>query len=172
MVIDSTKEFPPLQTKSFTPFNEVINSQNKQHPLNKQRIKPNTKDSNTNQFYNFQKDNCNDFIGNRESTQSANRLALNKEKSYLKYTQEDENNLNQMDIPTVVQESKKLHQLSQRPVLKDVSNYSKYLKEKKEELQLIVDHEINLSKPIRTHPKLSKESSKLQSNVIKKTLSQ
>lgn len=78
-----------------------------------------------------------------------------------------------MDNSTATQEPKKTQQLSQRPVLKDVSNYSKYQqKEKKEELLLKVDHETNLPKPIRTYPKLVKESNKLQSNVTKKTLFQ
>lgn len=76
-----TEEFPPLQSKIITPFNEVVNSQDSQHLLNKQRIKPNNKALKTNQFYNYQKDKCEDFIGNRESTQSENGIALNKEKS-------------------------------------------------------------------------------------------
>lgn len=164
------EEFPGLQSKPYTPFNEVVRNQKNQSPPPKQKEtrQSTSKLVNSNQFYKFQKDNCEDFIGPRTSFQSPKGIALMKENNPPKDVKDNSTEFINSGKNEKFSGKENSSSANQRPVLKDIPNNSTlYLKEKKEAPHSNSPSRSSSSKSIRTYPKATKDSSNIIPNTTK-----
>lgn len=118
-----------------------------------------------NKFYKFQSEKCEDFIGARDYTQSANGLAFNQEINKDQKTSQNNNGFirgtsclpKEMDSTTPIMKDQ-----NQRIILKDIFNNQDQLWKEKD-IQLKGPSQSNSTKQIKTYIKTSKE--KVQDNI-------
>ncbi|XP_029178519.1 uncharacterized protein LOC114946237 [Nylanderia fulva] len=145
------EEFPNFQSTAYSTYSEVVKDRRSLPTVPR---KPQEKPNN---FYKAQMENCENFIGSRESINSANRVAMGQGSSGKKTIQTNKDQPNKTNKSAKTEDHLQLIQnvRGQRVILKDLSNKPEYTMMKKE-VQVKVTPPNNSLKTIRTYQKSAK----------------
>ncbi|XP_029165179.1 uncharacterized protein LOC114936225 [Nylanderia fulva] len=145
------EEFPNLLSTAYTTYSEVVKDRRSLPTVPR---KPQEKPNN---FYKAQMENCENFIGSRESINSANGVAMGQGSSGKKTIQTNKDQSNKTNKSAKTEDHLQLIQnvRGQRVILKDLSNKPEYTMMKKE-VQVKVTPPNNFLKTIRTYQKSAK----------------